>query len=236
MIKSTIKRFKRNLKKKPTRLKPLSRHAEPRKPEPECGKPTTVKLPDDHTRPSFARSDTALSLPGGLRKPVALHVRPQASPTKSARPGLTAKRAPWRDTTDKPKGEVVRDDLHFGTKVVHEEFCLMAFKKTKNNTYCTLSRLFGLPNTLWTISGGYASGSKVNGRRKTRFTQRMVLKYAFEKLCGLGFKYLVIHCSGSAISKRYLFKNFTKRFKIVLLKDLTGVPHNGCRASNVRRK
>lgn len=236
MTKSTIMRFKRNLKKKPSRLKPLSRHAEPRKPEPERAKPYKVRPLDDPTGPSLVNRATALSQSSGLRKPVALHVSPQSSLTKSANANPTAKRAPWLNTMGNAQGEVAHEDLVYGAQVQHEAFCLMAFKKTKNNTYCTLSRLFGLQNTLWTISGGYASGSKVNGRRKTRFTQRMVLNYAFEKLCGLGFKYLVIHCSGSAISKRYLFKPFYRRFKIVLLKDLTGVPHNGCRASNVRRK
>lgn len=199
-------RFKRNLKKKLSRFKPLSRHAQPRKPESQGGAHTIGK-----TNGSDASPRAELLHPKGLQSLSTINHSGKPSPSQ---PGA--------------KTQTVQAQ--------HEEFCLVAFKKTKNNTYCTLSRLFGLQRTLWTISGGHASGSKVNGRRKTRFTQRMVLKYAFEKLLGLGFKYLVIHCSGSAISKRYLFKNFYKRFKIVLLKDLTGVPHNGCRASNVRRK
>ena len=120
-------------------------------------------------------------------------------------------------------------------KASPEEFCLINFKKTKNNTYCVISGLFGQQKTLWSICGGQISPGSTNGRRKTRYTQRMVIKKAIEKLLGLGFKYLVIHVTGPMISKRFIFKNFYKRFKIVLLKDLTGVPHNGCRAPSVRR-
>jgi ribosomal protein S11 len=116
-----------------------------------------------------------------------------------------------------------------------QEFCCITIKKTKNNIYCNISHLFGHQKTLWSVSGGQVKASHSNGRRKTRFVQRMIFKNAVEKLLGLGFKYLVIHCSGPALSKRYVFKNFYKRFKIVMLKDFTSIAHNGCRASSVRR-
>ena len=122
-------------------------------------------------------------------------------------------------------------------KASADEFCLIAVKKTKNNTHCTISRLFGDQKTLWTTSGGQTPtiGSKSNGRRKSRYCQRMIFKAATEKLLGLGLKYLVIHCIGRAISKRYIFRNFYRRFRIVLLKDLLAVAHNGCRPKKVRR-
>lgn len=126
--------------------------------------------------------------------------------------------------------------LKLSQSVSSGEFCCLHFKKTKNNAYCVISQLFGRQKTLWRISGGMVHAqSKTNGRRKTRFTQRMIFKAALEKLLSMGFKYLVIHCSGTTISKRYIFRNFYKRFKIVLLKDKTGNAHNGCRAPNVRR-
>lgn len=117
-----------------------------------------------------------------------------------------------------------------------DEFCRVHFKKTKNNCYVVISQLFGDQRTLWTMHGGMiAPSAKTNGRRKTRFTQRMIFKLACEKLLALGLKYLVLHCSGATLSKRYVFKNFYKRFKIVLLKDVSGNAHNGCRGPSVRR-
>jgi ribosomal protein S11 len=115
-----------------------------------------------------------------------------------------------------------------------EEFCLLHFNE--EYLYHHKPLICSSKNFLWSISSGIVnSGSKTNGRHKTRFTQCRVFKYIFEKLLGLGFKYLVIHCSSPALSKRWIFKNFYKRFKIVLLKDLTPYAHNGCRASNGRR-
>lgn len=124
------------------------------------------------------------------------------------------------------------------TKKLHEtnQFALINFKKTKNNLFCSLSSLFGLKQTLWSISGGQIKMNKgSNGRRKTRFTQRLVFKQLIAKMLSLGILFLVIHCKGTTTSKGYIFRNFYKKFKILLLKDLTGVPHNGCRPSNVRR-
>ena len=117
-----------------------------------------------------------------------------------------------------------------------DEFCRVHFKKTKNNCYVVICQLFGGQRTLWTMHGGMiAPSAKTNGRRKTRFTQRMIFKLACEKLYALGLKYLVLHCSGTTLSKRYVFKNFYKRFKIVLLKDVSSNAHNGCRGPSVRR-
>lgn len=122
-------------------------------------------------------------------------------------------------------------------KASADEFCLISVKKTKNNTHCAISRLFGDRKTMWTTSGGQTPtiGSKSNGRRKSRYCQRMIFKAATEQLLGFGFKYLVIHCIGRAISKRYIFRNFYRRFRIVLLKDLLAVAHNGCRPRKARR-
>lgn len=115
------------------------------------------------------------------------------------------------------------------------EFGLIHFRRTKNNTYCIISRLFE-QKTLWSVSGGQITrSSKTNGRRKTHFTQRIIFKYALEKLGQFGFKYLVIHCRALTASKRYIFKNFFKRFRILLIKDFVSIAHNGCRSRNVRR-
>lgn len=122
-------------------------------------------------------------------------------------------------------------------KASYDEFGLMSVRKTKNNTHCSISRLFGSQKTLWNMSGGMTPtiGSKSNGRRKSRYCQRMLFKAATEKLFELGLKYLVIHCIGRALSKRYIFRHFYRRFRIVLLKDLQAVAHNGCRPRKARR-
>ena len=121
-------------------------------------------------------------------------------------------------------------------RVSPEEFCLVSFKKTKNNAHLNLSRPFGDRRSLVTFSAGRGSLAPANGRRKTRWSQRLLFQRAFEKLVALGFTYLIFHVSGPTVSKRYLYKHYGRRFKLVLVKDITGVPHNGCRPPSLRRK
>jgi ribosomal protein S11 len=121
-------------------------------------------------------------------------------------------------------------------RAVPGQFSLIHYRKTKNNSFCTISNLFGQQKTLWSISSGQIpKKSTTQNCRKTRYSQNMMLKRVVAKLLSLGRKYLVIHCDSKTTSKRYLFKNFKKNFRILLLKDLTGIPHNGCRAPAARR-
>lgn len=116
------------------------------------------------------------------------------------------------------------------------KFCLVIINKTKNNSHCVLTNLFGKQKTLWSISGGQIkNGHKANGRRKTRYVQRMIYNSACAKILGLGFSYLVIHVKGTFVSKHYIFKTFSENLKIILLKDNSSVAHNGCRPSKKRR-
>ena len=119
---------------------------------------------------------------------------------------------------------------------IPDAFCLVSFKKTKNNAHLTISRLFGHQTTLASLSAGRSHGASSNGRRKTRWSQRLLFQRAFEKLAALGVAYLVIHVCGPTVSKRYLYKHYGRRFKFVVLKDVAGLPHNGCRPPVLRRK
>jgi ribosomal protein S11 len=116
-----------------------------------------------------------------------------------------------------------------------QKFCLLHINKTKNNTHCVVSPMFGKQKTLWSISGGHIVKGRLNSRRKTRYVQRMVYKATIEKIFGLGMQYLVIHCKGTIPSKRYILKTFGDFFTIVLIKDLTNIPHNGSKPRNIRR-
>jgi ribosomal protein S11 len=115
-----------------------------------------------------------------------------------------------------------------------EKFCQVVINKTKNNTHCIVNSLFGPSKTLWSTSGGVYC-NKINGRRKTRYVQRMVYKNIIDKILALGLQFLIIHCKGTFISKRFIFKTFSKNLKVLLIKDITGTAHNGCRPPKIRR-
>ena len=115
-----------------------------------------------------------------------------------------------------------------------EQFALVFVQKTKNNIHGVISTLFGTRKTLWSTSGGVYS-NKINGRRKTRNVQRTVLNHLIDRTVALGVKYLVIQCWGTFISKRAIYQTFSKRLIVLLLKDITSTPHNGCRPRKARR-
>jgi ribosomal protein S11 len=125
------------------------------------------------------------------------------------------------------------------SKIKRNTFALLNYVKTKNNCYCSISNLFGLHQTIWSLSTGMiAQGvtiSKTRGFRKTRYAQNQMLQKAILKLKSLGCRFLVIHSSAHTMSRHYLFKNFNKLFKLLMIKDITGVAHNGCRAPLPRR-
>lgn len=115
------------------------------------------------------------------------------------------------------------------------KFCLIHINKTKNNTHCVISSIFGKQKTLWSISGGRVVKGRLNSRRKTRYIQRLVYKATIEKVFGLGMQYLIIHCKGTIPSKWYTLKAFSDYFTILLIKDFTNISHNGSKPPNKRR-
>lgn len=115
-------------------------------------------------------------------------------------------------------------------------FCLIHITRTKNNTHITISNLFGIEKTKWVISAGQlSSGLKSKGGRKTKFSQRLVYKTCIEKALGLGYKFAVIHCKGDRGSKTRIYRIFSDALTVLLLKDTTGLAHNGCRPPKMRR-
>nr|YP_010733798.1 ribosomal protein S11 [Gayralia brasiliensis]YP_010733827.1 ribosomal protein S11 [Monostroma nitidum]WEG93069.1 ribosomal protein S11 [Gayralia brasiliensis]WEG93098.1 ribosomal protein S11 [Monostroma nitidum] len=112
-------------------------------------------------------------------------------------------------------------------------FCLISIKITKNNTHATISNLFGKKKTKWCFSAGQLK--LPGGRRKTRLSQKLVFKSCLEKCIGFGYKYAVIHCSGTRGSKVRIYRSFGESIKVLIIKDTTGIAHNGCRPPKVRR-
>jgi len=114
-------------------------------------------------------------------------------------------------------------------------FSLISIKRTKNNTHATIANLFGEIKTKWAISAGQLKLS--GGRRKTRLSQRILYKTCLEKALSLGYKYSLIHCQGTRGSKVRIFRSFSSKndMSVLLIKDTTGVAHNGCRPPKVRR-
>lgn len=110
---------------------------------------------------------------------------------------------------------------------------MVHINKTKGNVHCVVTSMFGKRKTLWSVSGGRVG--RQGSRRKTRYTQRVLYGAAIEKILGLGFQYLVLHCRGAIASKRYILRAFSEKFTVLVVKDLTNIAHNGSKPANRRR-
>jgi ribosomal protein S11 len=132
----------------------------------------------------------------------------------------------------KPKQKKKRQWNKLSNKLP-SRFGLVHIKKTKRNTHCSVSNLFGRQATVWSIRAGQIPGS----RRKTRYSLRNVLQALVKKLLALGFDRLVLQIKGWLLARRFIYKTFCKRksFKIILFKYNPAIAHNGCRAPKVRR-
>jgi len=145
-----------------------------------------------------------------------------------------AQRFPTRQTKRVRKSKP-KDPWNNFRKILPSRFGLIFINKTKRNTHCSMSNLFGSQATRWSIRGGQMAGRK----RKTRYSLRNVLQATVKKLLALGFDHLVLQVKGFMLGRQFIYKTFYKRhrniFKIILFKYNPSIAHNGCRAPKVRR-
>ena len=103
---------------------------------------------------------------------------------------------------------------------------------TFNNTLITISDLKG--NTLSCASCGFLglAGSK----RSTGYAGQIVSNMLGKKVYELGIRFLQIRLKGFGNSRKSVLKGLvTANLKIISLKDITPITHNGCRSKKRRR-
>lgn len=109
----------------------------------------------------------------------------------------------------------------------------MAFvQATYNNTLVTFTDLNG--NTLaWSSAG--ACGFR-GPKKATPYAASMIVKTLAEKVADIGLKELHVHVKGVGSGRDSAVRAMNANgFNIVSIKDVTPLPHNGCRARKPRR-
>ncbi|MCS6984188.1 MAG: 30S ribosomal protein S11 [Leptospiraceae bacterium] len=103
---------------------------------------------------------------------------------------------------------------------------------TFNNTIVTVTDMAG--NTLAWASGGTM---EFKGSRKgTPYAAQMAARSAMEKAKELGVQEVEIYVKGPGVGRESAIRAIaTSGLKITLIKDITPVPHNGCRPRKKRR-
>ncbi len=103
---------------------------------------------------------------------------------------------------------------------------------TYNNTIVSLTDLNG--NVLgWSSSG--ASGFS-GPKKSTPYAATMVIKNALEKVADYGLKEVNVFITGVGQGREAAIRAFNAQgVNILSIKDITPIPHNGCRPPRPRR-
>ena len=118
-------------------------------------------------------------------------------------------------------------------KIVHQASVgNLYIQATYNNTIATATDLNG--NTLaWASSGN--CGFK-GPKKATPYASSVLIRQLADKLASVGLKEVHVFVKGIGGGRDSAVRSLnTSGFNVLSLKDLTPIPHNGCRAPNPRR-
>jgi len=105
-------------------------------------------------------------------------------------------------------------------------------QSTFNNTMITITDMSG--NTIcWSSSGTM----KFKGSRKgTPFAAQMAAQDAAQKAMEQGMRTIQVHVNGPGSGRESALRALQSAgFQVTLIKDVTPIPHNGCRPPKRRR-
>jgi len=118
-----------------------------------------------------------------------------------------------------------REKKNISTGVVH-------IQSTFNNTIITITDMAG--NTIsWATAGG--QGFK-GSRKSTPFAAQLAAQDAAKKAMDHGMKNVEVYVKGPGSGRESALRALQAAgFTILMIKDVTPVPHNGCRPPKRRR-
>lgn len=101
-----------------------------------------------------------------------------------------------------------------------------------NNTIITLTNLRGD-----TIAWSSAGSCGFRGARKgTPFAAKVVMETILKRCVDFGLKQIIVSVNGPGPGRETAIRGLQKGdLKIILIRDMTPIPHNGCRPPKKRR-
>jgi small subunit ribosomal protein S11 len=109
---------------------------------------------------------------------------------------------------------------------------IMSINSTFNNTIITISDQNG--NVLTWCAGGVA-GFK-GSRKSTPFAAQLAAEKALKEAENFGIKTLDIRVKGPGAGRESAIRSVgSSKFRVKSIKDITPIPHNGCRPKKKRR-
>jgi small subunit ribosomal protein S11 len=125
--------------------------------------------------------------------------------------------------THKPKGKKVKKNIQSGTAHINATF---------NNTIVTIADVSG--NVVsWSSAG--SKGFK-GSRKSTPFAAQVAAEDAARKAQEHGMRSVVVFIKGPGAGREAALRSLqSSGFRISMIRDVTPVPHNGCRPAKRRR-
>lgn len=178
------------------------------------GKASSLRPPK-----SVAKPDQPSKGPGRPQKPR----RPGGNqPRKPWRPNQGKNKQPWKNKKrrQKDKKKPARPQ---GIAHIHSTF---------NNTIVTLTSL-----NAQVLSSSSSGRCGFKGCRKsTPYAAQRAAEVAGKKAVDRNLKYIKVHVNGPGLGREKALRGLCRAgLKILLIRDLTRLPHNGCRPAKRRR-
>jgi small subunit ribosomal protein S11 len=125
--------------------------------------------------------------------------------------------------TNKPKGKKVKKNIQSGTAHINATF---------NNTIVTIADVSG--NVVsWSSAG--SKGFK-GSRKSTPFAAQVAAEDAARKAQEHGMRSVAVFIKGPGAGREAALRSLqSSGFRISMIRDVTPVPHNGCRPAKRRR-
>jgi small subunit ribosomal protein S11 len=212
----------------------MAEHKKPAKPKAE--KAEKPKKPKAEEKPAAAapeaKEEAAQPTPATeTAAPVAAEAKPAKKSPKAGRPEATPAEAPRENLTldpdDVEKPKIVKakgaKNIHSGIAHVYATF---------NNTIVTITDLNG--NVI-----GWSSAGKVGfkgSRKSTAYAAQLVAQDASRQAMGHGLKEVQVLVKGPGAGRESAVRALQAiGLDLTLIRDVTPVPHNGCRPPKQRR-
>lgn len=110
---------------------------------------------------------------------------------------------------------------------------IIYFKASQNNTIITLTNLKGKVQSVRSCGCLGFQGKK---KRSTKFAIESSLLAIIQKAKESGWKKVAVYLNGFAKGRFYVLNCLKKsQLKLSIIRDITQIPHNGCRPKKLRR-
>ena len=217
--------------------KPAKKTAKPAAAEPGAPEASTAVAPTPEATPAPAATTAPATAPS------AVATTPEA-PAPAAAPKAPAKKTAKGKKEDAPAAEAPKENLSLDPNHV-EPVKIIKAKGSKNIHSGVAHILSTFNNTIVTITDmngnviGWSSAGKVGfkgSRKSTAYAAQMVAQDASRQAMGHGLKEVEVLVRGPGAGRESAVRALQAiGLDLTVIRDVTPVPHNGCRPPKQRR-